>query len=316
MAELELLDPGVRLASQSPTFEIQYEGERVGEAPWGQVDAIFLGPGVGISAGALSAARRLRIPVIWTSADGRPLFWKQEADHRHAELRLAQAIAVQSPARLGFARAILQAKLDCMGAQRDLSRVWDIETLRGIEGDETRSYYQRFFARWPSDWRPPRRSRRPPQDEANALLSFGYSLISGWMLREILVAGLEPSWGFVHEVRREMPGLVQDLIEPFRSAFVDSWALRMVEEGEIRLEMFEQRAKGGVWIKDLASRKSVIRSFLKRMDEPMPGPVVCRARTSRKAMRAVVRRVAAALTQETTPVFPVSGGLTNGNPVG
>jgi CRISPR-associated protein Cas1 len=306
MPDLELLDPGIRLASESPSFEIQLEGETVAEVPWGQVEGIYLGPGVGVSAAALAASRRLRIPVIWTTADGRPLCWREDPDHERAALRLAQARALDSPIRFEFARAILQAKLLCMGSRRQLGHVPDLAALRGIEGDETRNYYQRFFQKWPEDWRPSRRSKRPPADEANSLLSYGYSLLSSWMLREILVVGLDPSWGFIHEVRRGMPGLVQDLIEPFRSAFVDHWTLEMVREGAVSLSMFEER-RDGVWLKDVESRKRVVRYLMKRLDEPMPGPSLFRARTTRKGMRALARAIAAGVLRGKAPEIPVSG---------
>lgn len=313
MPDLILTEHGLRLTSKKPWFEIRREDCVIQQVPAGRVDAILLGPGVGISAAAIQGSRQLRIPLLWVAMDGRPLSWRQETDYDRAALRFAQAMAIASPLRLQFVQATVQAKLTTLGSERSCSEATTIAQLMGIEGDATRSYFQRYFSLWPEDWRPERRSKRPPKDEANSLLSFGYGLLSSWMLREILVAGLDPSWGFGHEVRRGMPGLVQDLIEPFRAAYVDPWALGLVAGGSVTQEMFHHVDRG-VFIRNGEARRTCIRSFIEGLDCPSPHHIIMHSRTTRKAMGAMVREVAAAITQSRPPVFVIEARDVGENP--
>ncbi len=100
-----------------------------------------------------------------------------------------------------------------------------IESIRGFEGSAGRAYFsvlpQLLRADLPEALIPSGRSRRPPGDRFNAILSFGYALLYRSVLNAILSVGLEPAFGFYHTPRSSAHPLVLDLMELFRVALWD-----------------------------------------------------------------------------------------------
>ena len=109
------------------------------------------------------------------------------------------------------------------------------------------------------------RTRRPPKDPVNALLSYGYAILTSQIHKAILIAGLEPFAGFLHTDRAGKISLVYDLIEIFRQPVVDRLVFNMVEKKILKKEDFEVEEKSkGVKIKEQAKKK-----FLKNLFERM-----------------------------------------------
>jgi len=120
---------------------------------------------------------------------------------------------------------------------RALADVHDAEVARGHEGDAARAYFGAFSAMV----RPNReafwlmqRSRRPPLDAVNALLSFLYALLLQDCVAAAAAAGLDPSVGFLHTDRPGRPGLVLDLMEEFRPLAADRLALALVNRQQVK----------------------------------------------------------------------------------
>lgn len=78
------------------------------------------------------------------------------------------------------------------------------------------------------------RTRRPPQDEVNALLSYAYSVLAGECLAACAAAGLDPRQGFLHRPRAGRPALALDLMEPFRPVIADQAILSGLNHGQIK----------------------------------------------------------------------------------
>ncbi len=117
-----------------------------------------------------------------------------------------------------------------VGIRKYLERVESthtIEELRGIEGISAVEYFQGFkkLIRDPG-MRFDGRTRRPPRDEVNALLSFGYTLLGNLIQTSIYIAGLDPYLGCLHSVDYGRPSLALDLMEEFRPVLVDSVVLK------------------------------------------------------------------------------------------
>ena len=105
----------------------------------------------------------------------------------------------------------------------------DNNALMGIEGAAAAAWYA-WLADWlPDSWRFSGRNRRPPRDPVNALLSLGYTLLAGEMLRAVQEQGLDPALGFLHGVVPGRESLVLDLIEPLRAS-VDLVVLDMIAD--------------------------------------------------------------------------------------
>lgn len=146
--------------------------------------------------------------------------------------------------------------------------VTDLDQLRGLEGAAAAAYFSGFSACLQrSGFRFPRRSKRPPQDPSNALLSFGYQVIWNHLLTLVELYGLDPYQGCLHENSERHAALVSDLVESFRSPVVDSIVLELVNRNQVdSQEHFEERS-GGCFLNEVG-RRLFLQAFLARMEEP------------------------------------------------
>src|SRR4030043_542562 len=92
-----------------------------------------------------------------------------------------------------------------------------METLRGLEGGASATYFQAFTKMFPESLEFKKRNRRPPEDPVNAMLSLCYTMLHFEMVREIEVIGLDPTIGFYHQFDYGRESLACDLVELFRT---------------------------------------------------------------------------------------------------
>lgn len=151
-------------------------------------------------------------------------------------------------------------------------RAEDLDQLRGIEGDAAQSYFGVFDALITArrtEFRFDGRSRRPPRDRMNALLSFLYSLGVGDCAGALQGVGLDPQAGFLHALRPGRPALALDLVEEFRAILHDRLALTLVNRNELSADDFSEREGGAVLLTD-EGRKKVLVAYQKRKQAEVP----------------------------------------------
>ena len=112
------------------------------------------------------------------------------------------------------------------------------QTLLGLEGSATAAYWNGFCVMNRSLLGFSGRSRRPPRDEVNALLSLGYVILSNEIRALAESIGLDPYLGYYHQLKENRPSLALDLIEPFRHLIIDRMALKLVNLGRLKLNHF------------------------------------------------------------------------------
>ena len=116
-----------------------------------------------------------------------------------------------------------------------------IEALRGLEGQAAALYFGVFGkCIRNAQFTFTTRTRRPPRDPPNAMLSFGYTLLGTVMESAVLRVGLDPMVGVFHSPDYGRPSLVLDLIEEFRPVVVDALVLRVMNRREVAPEDFEE----------------------------------------------------------------------------
>ncbi|MEM9007511.1 MAG: type I-C CRISPR-associated endonuclease Cas1c [Cyanobacteria bacterium P01_F01_bin.86] len=152
----------------------------------------------------------------------------------------------------------------------------DIDKLRGIEGYGAKAYFGSFSAmvrthRDTFEFR--ERSKRPPKDPINALLSFAYTLLANECVAACEGVGLDPQLGFLHGIRPGRPALALDLMEEFRAPFADRLILTLVNRNQIKPKDFEIRPGGSVYMTDSA-RKTLLTAYQKRKQDEVPHTVV------------------------------------------
>ena len=156
----------------------------------------------------------------------------------------------------------------------ETSRAENADMLRGIEGD-TAAHYFRFFSDLiispDGKMRLNGRSRRPPRDPVNAILSFLYTLLAHDCRSACVAAGLDPQIGFYHADRPGRPGLALDLMEEFRPVFADRVALSLINRRQLNSKDFQFFENGAVLLSEDA-RKTLLQVWQERKREEITHP--------------------------------------------
>ncbi|MGD0912603.1 MAG: type I-C CRISPR-associated endonuclease Cas1c [Terracidiphilus sp.] len=160
---------------------------------------------------------------------------------------------------------------------RHLESAQTLDVARGLEGESARRYFAALPCLIRADQRvaftPDGRSRRPPQDRMNALLSFLYSMLMNDCRTALECVGLDPQLGYLHAVRPGRAALALDLMEEFRSILADRLALTLVNRKQLQSDDFEERPGGAVQLHD-AARKTLILAFQERKQELTSHPLL------------------------------------------
>lgn len=144
-----------------------------------------------------------------------------------------------------------------------------VDHLRGMEGEAASLYFSVFnhLIRSPDpEFRWTARSRRPPLDAINALLSFLYTLLTHDCRSAAESVGLDPAVGFLHRERPGRPSLALDLMEELRPVLADRLALSLINRRQLHASDFELQDGGAVMLKDDA-RKTVLTAWQERKRE-------------------------------------------------
>ena len=148
--------------------------------------------------------------------------------------------------------------------------------MRGHEGEAARTYFgvfdhlivaqkKAFFFK--------ERSRRPPLDNMNALLSFCYSLLTNDVVSALETVGLDPAVGYLHTDRPGRPSLALDLVEEFRPLLADRLALALVNRQQVSAAGFKTTESGAVAMDD-ETRKTLLVAYQKRKQEEIQHPFI------------------------------------------
>jgi CRISPR-associated protein Cas1 len=149
-----------------------------------------------------------------------------------------------------------------------------LDAVRGLEGDAARTYFDVFdhlITAQKEDFFFSGRSRRPPLDNLNALLSFFYTLLVHDVTAALETVGLDPAVGYLHRDRPGRPSLALDLMEEFRPVLADRLALSLVNRQQIRGKGFKKTETGAVLMDD-TTRKEVLVAYQKRKQEEIQHP--------------------------------------------
>lgn len=282
---------------------VRVEGEEKLRAPVHLLGGIVCFGNVAVSSPLLGLCGERGVTVSLLSENGRFQARIQTQVRGNVLLRRAQYRQVDDPAarldlargfvlgKIANARAVLQRAARDHGEKGDGARLEaavtrlareldaarresDLERLRGIEGDAARTYFEAldaaitaqkkaFFVRG--------RSRRPPMDNFNALISFIYTVLVHDAESALEAVGLDPQVGFLHAERPGRPSLALDLIEEFRPFFADRLALSLINLRQVQESGFHTTESGGVTMDD-DTRKTVLTAYQKRKQEELAHP--------------------------------------------
>jgi CRISPR-associated protein Cas1 len=171
----------------------------------------------------------------------------------------------------------LTGAIDALGRQiQDLPSVNEINSIRGVEGMASVLYFGVFsliLKQQREAFAFKNRSRRPPRDRINCLLSFLYALVRHDCIAGLTAAGLDPFVGFLHVDRANRPSLALDLMEEFRPWLADRLAITLINRQQIGPGHFREREGGAVEFSD-TGRKLVIKAYQERKQESLTHPLL------------------------------------------
>jgi len=320
--------PGAQVRKNGDVLEIHADDEKLGEARLEEVSALLLFGRVNATTPAIQELCRRGIPIAYLSSGGWLNGVLQGLPHRHIALRQQQFAAASDPDRcLRIARPIVRAKLLNMrtllrrNASPELAsralrsirnearlalRAETMDQLLGHEGAGSRTYFEGFphmvkgspeiLERFAFD----SRTRRPPRDRMNALLSFGYAMLARELTQVAWTVGLDPYLGYLHAPRYGRPALALDLMEPFRPLVADSVCLTLVNNGEIQAHDFVERMGAVNLTRD--GRSKVLLAIERRLAQEVTHPVFGYRVSYRRVFEIEVRLLARHLLGE-IPVY-------------
>ena len=149
-----------------------------------------------------------------------------------------------------------------------------VASLRGIEGDAAAQYFSAFdelILRDKELFFFNNRSRRPPMDRVNALLSFSYSLLASDAVSALNAVGLDPFVGFLHRDRPGRRSLALDLIEELRPVFADRFVLSLINNRQITKNDFLFKESGAVLMQE-SGRKTFLAAWQAKKNETIKHP--------------------------------------------
>lgn len=172
------------------------------------------------------------------------------------------------------ATALAEAAEALRAARRGIEAEGDLDRLRGLEGEAAQIYwrvYPHLLRTADAQLRFAGRSRRPPLDPVNALLSFLYTVLVHDVRAALEAVGLDPYVGYLHRDRPGRPGLALDLMEEFRAWTVDRLVATLINRGQLGAADFVREEAGAVRMTDDA-RRLVLTSWQERKKEVVTHP--------------------------------------------
>lgn len=295
MPSVFLSSPGTRISLVSERLRVELptgedaEPPAPRDIPLHDVEQVVADERVSLTTPALCECLRRSIPVVFLARNQAVLGLCQPpagaaririTQHRRAaegELALALAACLVE-AKIQNSRRVLQR----LASNRDgcdisaplnelehLRRVCidasTVDALRGYEGAAAARYFETYGCFFPANCPFGGRSRRPPLDPPNAILSFAYSLLAVETESQIHAAGLDVALGYLHQPEDGRPSLALDLIEPFRAPVADGLALDLLGHSTLQSrEHFELR-DGGCFL-NLEGRRRFFTAYERRME--------------------------------------------------
>lgn len=307
MAIVSVQDQGAEVTTRGGALVVRRRGEDVRVVPLHEVEELHVHGGVELTAAGRNWLMANGVDTVFLTLDGRVRGRLVGVESAAGERRLAQYRLVADEARrLALARRFVDGKAAnqyavLLGRQRHLrddgvadalallrsvpartASVTTLDALRGVEGAAADAYFG-VFGRLlrPSAFGWTGRSRRPPRDGPNALLSYLYTLLLVRVESAVRAAGLDVGLGVLHEAGRGKPALALDLMEELRP-MCDTLALTLLNRRQLGPEDFgppasddvagEVAETGAVHLQEVG-RAVVLREWARKLSERLPHPI-------------------------------------------
>lgn len=295
---LYVTTPDIYLALDGENITIRQDNEELGRFPLHNLESVVTFGYTGASPALMGACAARNIGLCFMSANGRflsrvvgetqgnVLLRKTQyrtSDNTAASHAIARHMIIgklynsRGVLRRGLRDHRMRVDVDALEdasatLQSCISMVQsshDLEQLRGYEGTGATAYFSvldNLILQQKEAFFFSKRSRRPPLDNVNAMLSFLYTLLANDVASALTTVGLDPYVGFLHRDRPGRVSLALDLMEELRPIIVDRMVVSMINNREIKPTDFIKRENGSVIMTDTA-RKQILHSWQARKRE-------------------------------------------------
>jgi CRISPR-associated protein Cas1 len=256
MSTIYVTTQGATVQRRSGQILVCKQASILQNVPETHVRQLILFGNVNLTTPAVAFCLDQQIEVVYLTQGGRFRGRLNGNGGKTAELRRKQyERTLDQDFRLTQARAIVAGKItnligfvrrqtEAARVEREMGllkrtlesagRAGSVETLLGLEGAASASYFRLFAQCVPQPWKFEKRTAHPPRDPVNALLSLSYTLIYNRMASHLNMIGLDAYQGFFHMTRHGHAALASDLMEEFRPLIADALVLKLLRRKQLK----------------------------------------------------------------------------------
>lgn len=286
MSYLYVNENGTIVGIEGNRFTVKYKDGMLKSVPAETLEGITILGSVQITSKCMEECLQRGIPVSYFSKGGRYYGRLMSTGHVKAQLQRKQAALYDTQFALELSQKIIQAKLqNQLVVLRRYARsrnveikdieimlancisktqyIHGIEELMGYEGTGAKYYFEGLSRCIEEDFVFKGRSKRPPLDAFNSMLSLGYSVLMNEVYGAIETKGLNPYFGFMHRDAEKHPTLASDMMEEWRAVLIDSTVMSMINGHEIsHSEFYNEIDRLGVFM-----TKDSLRKYLSKLEK-------------------------------------------------
>lgn len=281
-SDIYIVEDGCVVKKKGNNFLVTKNNEKLMDLPYSKIDRIFLIGSQSITPQAVEFALDKEKDILFLSKYGKVMGTIKSNSTKNVFLKLAQyEIWRNKEKRFDFAKNIVKGKVQNQNNllkrykinEFNIDRIFhkinnsnDIASLMGIEGECSRLYFKNFDKIILSDLKFEKRTRRPPENEFNALLSLTYSLTTNNILWKLEMENLDSYIGYLHNIKYGRESLALDILEEFRT-ICDYIVIKWVNRKEFKKIDFV-KSEGGIFLTENSLRK-YFEKYNKEYDEKL-----------------------------------------------
>ena len=271
MSYLYVNEQGAVISYESCRFRVKYKNDMLKSVPAETMETIQVFGNVQLTTQCMQECLKRGINVVFYSANGAYYGRLISTNHVNVHRQRIQA-ALSMDFKMILAKNIVRAKIsnqivilrrysryraeDCEAEIMNMRRLVKqldtcnkINEIMGYEGATARSYFAGLGKLVDNKSYFDKRTRRPPLDPFNSMISLGYSIIMNEIYGKLEGKGLNPYFGVLHQDREKHPTLASDLMEEWRAVLIDSLTMSMINGHEISIEDFyQEEGKEGIYL--------------------------------------------------------------------
>ncbi len=260
MSYLYVCEQGASIGIEANRFQVKYKDGLVRSVPAETLEIIEVFGKIQLTTQCITECLKRGVNVIFYSSNGAYFGRLVSTNHVNVKRQRKQAELTEE-FKTQIAKNMITAKIrnqsvilrryarnqnesvdktieEMIRLSRKIESCSDTEQIMGYEGFAARSYFSALGKLINPEFRFEKRTRRPPTDPFNSMISLGYSIVLNEIYGKLEAKGLNPYFGILHKDREKHPTLASDLMEEWRAVLIDSVVMSMLNGHELSMDDF------------------------------------------------------------------------------